>query len=102
MVSIQEFQDLMHELYFHNDSERGIHRTSLWLVEEVGELMEHLKHDEKTISDKKDLISEEMADIYAWIASIANLLNIDLEAAVNKKYPNKCIKCEQNPCVCKH
>ena len=96
-MKISEFQELMKKLYFHQDSERGIENTFLWLVEEVGELAHNLKN-----KDEIDLegISEEMADIIAWISSLANLIGVNLEKALFKKYPNKCIKCDSNPCKC--
>ena len=96
-MKISEFQKLMKDLYYHQDSERGIEATFLWLVEEVGELAHNLKN-----KDKKDLkeISEEMADIIAWICSLANLIGINLEKSLFEKYPNKCIKCGSNPCCC--
>ena len=97
-MNIREFQQLMADLYFHNDQKRGIHRTALWLMEEMGELSAELKHDQLNLN--KDAIKEEMADIYAWVASLANLLEIDLNDAVSKKYPDKCLKCGENPCVC--
>ena len=39
-MEIAEFQNLMHDLYAHNDRRRGATATMLWLVEEVGELAE--------------------------------------------------------------
>lgn len=85
----------MKTLYFKNDSERGLSNTYMWLVEEVGELAEAINKD-----FKKERLSEELADIIAWTCSLANLLKIDLEAALAEKYPNRCRKCGQNPCVC--
>ncbi len=79
-MEIAEFQHLMQELYFQNDSQRGISRTALWLVEEMGELMHELKKPENDIN--RDAIGEEMADLYAWVASLANLLGINLDAAL--------------------
>ena len=87
----------MKELYFHQDSNRGIEKTFIWLVEEVGELASTLKQGSQLDLNK---ISEEMADIIAWMSSLANLLEIDLEKALVEKYPNKCIKCNSNPCCC--
>lgn len=96
-MKISEFQKSMKEIFFHQDSKRGIEKTFIWLVEEVGELANTLKQGSELDSKK---ISEEMADIIAWMSSLANLLEIDLEKALNDKYPNKCIKCNSNPCRC--
>ncbi len=94
-MNIKEFQGLMRDLYYHKDKKRGIDKTFIWLVEEVGELASELNTD----CNKKN-ISDEMADIFAWMCSLANLLHIDLEKSLFKKYPNKCPKCGENPCEC--
>lgn len=95
-MNIREFQDLMKNLYFHQDNERGVEKTFLWLIEEVGELSSAIKRK----GFNKTSIGEEMADIIAWICSLANLLNIDIETALLQKYPGKCLKCGSNPCRC--
>ena len=97
-MEIHEFQQLMKTLFFESDSKRGIHRTSLWLVEEIGELVRELKKPK----DQMNLvqIEEELGDVFAWLCSIANLLNISLEDASTKKYPGYCLKCKKNPCAC--
>ncbi|WP_457557446.1 MazG nucleotide pyrophosphohydrolase domain-containing protein [Candidatus Harpocratesius sp.] len=97
-MDIEEFQKLMKDLYFHFDSQRGLHRTALWLGEEIGELMAELKKAPKFIN--KLAVAEELADILAWSASLANLLDISLDQAVFKKYPGYCLKCGKNPCQC--
>ena len=98
-MDISKFQTLMKDLYFQNDIQRGILRSAIWLGEEVGELMHELKVNPNTYN--KIAIGEEMADIYAWVASLANLLEIDLETAVRQKYTANCPRCNQMPCVCK-
>lgn len=95
-MKISEFQNLIKKLYIEQDQKRGIHKTFLWLIEEIGELANLLKKREIDI----DKISEELSDIIAWTTSLSNLLNIDLESALFKKYPNMCIKCKSNPCIC--
>ena len=95
-MKISDFQKLMKELYFHRDSERGINRTFIWLVEEIGELANLLKYEKI----EKKHISEEIADIIAWTNSLANLLDIDIEKALSEKYPQKCLKCNSSPCQC--
>ncbi|TXT63352.1 MAG: MazG nucleotide pyrophosphohydrolase domain protein [Promethearchaeota archaeon] len=86
----------MYDLYFPRDQKRGLYRTFLWFIEEVGELSTALNQDNLN----KPTISEEMADIIAWLTSLANLLEIDLEKALKTKYPNKCLKCGHKPCIC--
>jgi NTP pyrophosphatase (non-canonical NTP hydrolase) len=80
-LDINEFQQLMKQLYFKNDYERGVLKTALWLIEEVGELARAIVKD----GIHEDL-EEELADIVAWTASLANILNVDLVTAINKKY----------------
>ena len=93
-MQIKEFQDMMRRIYFHRDSTRGAAGTYDWLVEEVGELGEAMKQD-----DEKAL-RDEFADVLAWLASLANVVNVDLEAAALGKYGGKCPKCSQSPCRC--
>lgn len=93
-MEICEFQEMMRRVYFHRDSKRGIEGTFDWLVDEVRELGEALKTD-----DKKAL-EDEFADIIAWLASLANVTNVDLEKAALNKYDNKCPKCGHSPCQC--
>lgn len=95
-MKISKFQNLMKELYYHQDSKRGIKGTFIWLVEEIGELACILKSN--NIDKKK--ASEELADVIAWTNSLGNLLDINLEKVLLDKYPNKCIKCNSNPCEC--
>ncbi len=95
-MKISEFQKLIKTLYIEQDQKRGVQKTFIWLIEEIGELAHILKN--KEIETKK--VSEELADIIAWTTSLANLLDIDLEYALFKKYPNMCLKCKSNPCIC--
>ena len=93
-MHIHEFQEMMKRLYFHRDSERGVKGTYEWLVDELGELGEALKGNDKEATEK------EFADVIAWLASLANIMGIDLESATIKKYSGKCPKCQQSPCQC--
>ncbi len=93
-MEVRGFQDLMKRLYLEKDMRRGVDRTLLWLVEEVGELSEGLREG------RKDAIEEEIADIIAWTVSLSNLLDIDVEAALMKKYPGHCRYCTKSPCEC--
>jgi NTP pyrophosphatase (non-canonical NTP hydrolase) len=94
-MQIHEFQEMMKRLYFKRDSERGIDGTFNWLVDEVAELGEELKGNNKEATEK------EFADVIAWLSSLANITGINLEQAALNKYNNKCPKCQSSPCVCK-
>jgi NTP pyrophosphatase (non-canonical NTP hydrolase) len=85
---------MMQCLYFHRDSKRGVEGTYNWLLEEVGELGEALQGNDKEATEK------EFADVIAWLASLANIIGIDLEKAAVNKYNGRCPKCLQSPCQC--
>jgi len=93
-MHINEFQKLMRQLYFERDSKRGTKGTLEWLEDEVEELKEALEEGNINAAEK------EFADVLAWLASLANILDVDLEKAALSKYPNKCPKCGKNPCDC--
>jgi NTP pyrophosphatase (non-canonical NTP hydrolase) len=93
-MQIHEFQEMMKQLFFKNDKERGIEGTFNWLVDEVKELGEELKGNNREATEK------EFADVIAWLASLANITGIDLEKAALNKYNHKCPKCKNNPCTC--
>jgi NTP pyrophosphatase (non-canonical NTP hydrolase) len=94
-MHIHEFQEMMKRLYFKRDSERGVNGTYSWLVDEVAELGEELKGE-----TDKEAAEKEFADVIAWLASLANIMGIDLERAAINKYNYKCPKCQQSPCQC--
>lgn len=93
-MRLSEFQEMMRMLYLQRDLERGVKRNYEWLVDEVEELGAALDEN------NKDAAREEIADVLAWLASLANSLGIDLEAAAIEKYNNGCPKCGRCPCQC--
>ena len=93
-MTLQELQTLIDTMYSRKDEERGIEGTFMWLMEEVGELATALR------SGTKEELAFEFADVLAWLATIANVAQIDLQAAVQAKYGNGCPGCHQMVCVC--
>ena len=91
---VHEIQNMMRRIYFRRDSKRGAEGTYRWLREEIDELGEAMQN-----SNKKAL-EDEFADVIAWLASLANILKIDLEKATLRKYNNCCPKCLSSPCEC--
>ncbi len=75
------------------DVERGLPATVAWLAEEVGELAQAVR------KGTRDQQLEELGDVLAWVASLANQLGIDLNDAVGR-YERGCPKCGGNPCGC--
>lgn len=85
-MHIRDAQLLIRREYYERDSTRGLYSTFTWLVEEVGELADAL------IKLDRSMLEEELADVLAWLLSIANLVNIDLEEAFMKKYVKDDVK----------
>ena len=93
-MEVRTFQDLIRDIYFQRDQRRGGDKTFLWFLEEVGELTRAYRRGEA------EKIGAEMADVVAWLVSVANLLSIDLESELKEKYPQKCPLCSSTPCTC--
>jgi NTP pyrophosphatase (non-canonical NTP hydrolase) len=92
-VHLAELQDLMERTYGARDRERGIPAGVAWLTEEVGELAQALRKG--TAAEQCD----EFADVLAWVATLANIAGVDLEAAL-ARYASGCPKCGLLPCDC--
>lgn len=84
-LTLAAFQALIRERYFETDQARGAAGTWLWLSEEFGELAHAIAKAQKGERDDANL-REEFADVLAWLATLANVLEVDLEAAVREKY----------------
>ena len=77
-MHISEFQQLISEKYEKRDRERGTPATFMWFIEEVGELASALvSNDEKNKEG-------EFADVLAWLCTLANISNVDLEKTCEK------------------
>ena len=93
-LTIGALQRMIREMYGAKDEARGDAATFLWLTEEFGELATALR------SGTQDELAAEMADVLAWLATLANIRGVDLEANVLSKYGGACPGCESIPCVC--
>ncbi len=91
-MTLAELQSLMERTYGTRDRARGAERTFLWLVEEVGELAEALRH-------RPEDREAEMADVLAWLLSLANVCGVDVTRAM-EKYSGGCPRCSSIPCGC--
>jgi len=77
-MTIKEFQKIISEKYEKRDRQRGTPATFLWFMEEVGELATALAKD-----DPQEKF-EEFGDVFAWLCTLANINDIDLEQTVQK------------------
>ena len=77
-MHLAELQKLMDELYGDQDRERGIPATVAWLCEELGELAQAVRKGE--VAEQL----HELGDVLAWLASLANQLDLSLEDAIQR------------------
>ena len=77
-MQIADFQHLMDELYGEADRERGVPSTVAWLAEEVGELAQAVR------KGSREQQLHEFGDVLAWLASLANQMDIELETAAHR------------------
>ena len=93
-MKIDEFQKRIEDIYFTRDAARGLAGTHMWFCEEVGELTRALRRN------KREELEGEFADVLAWLATLASIAKIDLQAAAEKKYGQGCPRCRATPCSC--
>lgn len=84
-MRIADFQKHIRDRYLETDAARGVPATFLWFSEEVGELAEALGRRERGDGDEANL-QEEFADVLAWLTTMANICDVDLEQAIERKY----------------
>lgn len=77
-MELREVQNLVERLYGPADRERGIPATVAWLAEELGELAQAVRKG----TPAQQL--HELGDVLAWLASLANQLDLDLDDAINR------------------
>jgi NTP pyrophosphatase (non-canonical NTP hydrolase) len=82
-MDIRQFQSLIAEKYERRDRQRGIPATFMWFMEEIGELATALSSEDKVNRE------EEFADVFAWLCTLANISDVDLEKACEKYTKNQ-------------
>jgi NTP pyrophosphatase (non-canonical NTP hydrolase) len=93
-LSLSELQQLIRTTFGAKDQRRGVEGTFMWFMEEVGELSAALR------GGSPQEQAAEFADVLAWLATLANTVGVDLEAALRAKYGGGCPGCGQSPCAC--
>ncbi|MFV0525987.1 MAG: MazG nucleotide pyrophosphohydrolase domain-containing protein [Acidimicrobiales bacterium] len=77
-MTLDELQALMDDLYGTADRERGVPATVAWLCEELGELAQAVRKG--TTAEQL----HELGDVLAWLASLANQLDLSLTEAADR------------------
>jgi NTP pyrophosphatase (non-canonical NTP hydrolase) len=93
MTDLARLQELMEATYGTRDRARGVPATVAWLAEEVGELARAVR---KGTPDQQ---MHELGDCLAWLASLANQLDLSMDEAV-ARYADGCPRCGAMPCTC--
>ena len=81
-MKLDEVQTLMEDLYGEADRERGMPATVAWLCEELGELAQAAR------KGTKEQQLHEPGDVLAWLASLANQLDLSLDDAMARYREN--------------
>jgi NTP pyrophosphatase (non-canonical NTP hydrolase) len=79
-LTLSDFQRHISQRYESVDRQRGTPATWMWFSEEVGELARALARG------PRENVEEEFADVLAWLCTLANINDVDLAAAVTRKY----------------
>ena len=77
-MELAAVQDLMERLYGEHDRARGVPATVAWLCEELGELAQAVRKG----TPEQQL--HELGDVLAWLASLANQLDLSLTDAMQR------------------
>ena len=93
-MTLAELQQVIRTTFGAKDRRRGVEGTFMWFMEEVGELSAALRGG--TAEEQ----AAEFADVLAWLATLANIVGVDLDGAVAAKYGRGCPGCRRMPCVC--
>ena len=81
-MDLVELQTLMDDLYGEADRARGIPATVAWLCEELGELAQAVR------KGSREQQVHELGDVLAWLASLANQLDLSLDDAMHRYVEN--------------
>lgn len=98
---LRDWQNHLGSLYGEKNRQKGMDYVLNRLSSEVGELIS-LEHEipSMTVDEVELEYQLELADSLAWTMAAANILGIDLQESVIKRYGKACQVCNMNPCSC--
>ncbi len=77
-MDLDGLQELVEGLYGEADRDRGVAHTVAWLCEEMGELAQAVR------KGTREEQLHEFGDVLAWLASLANQVDLSLEEAMQR------------------
>ncbi len=92
-MDLAKLQSIIESTYGERDRARGVPSTVAWLAEELGELAQSVRKGTRAQQE------HEFGDVIAWVVSLANQMDIDLTAAI-ERYAHGCPRCHAVPCTC--
>lgn len=92
-MDLTDFQAAMRTTYGARDAARGVPATVAWLTEELGELAQAVRKGSRAEQ------LHELGDVLAWLASLADQLDLSLDKAA-ARYAAGCPRCGEAPCTC--
>ena len=92
-MDLAAFQARIAATYAERDRARGVPATVAWLAEELGELAQAVRKG--TVDEQR----HELGDVLAWLASLAEQLDLSLDDAA-ARYADGCPRCGAVPCGC--
>ena len=93
LSNLSSFQEQIDAIYGSRNTRRGVEGVVLHLVEELGELARSIRREDRRRQ------KEELGDLLTWVSSLASVLGISLEEAV-QRYSEACPYCAAKPCTC--
>jgi nucleoside phosphorylase/NTP pyrophosphatase (non-canonical NTP hydrolase) len=103
---LNQWQEMFDKIYEREPADLGTARSTLGLLEEIGELAEAIRVFEK----HPKYFAGEAADVFSYLMGIANEHHLhlqiegkpefDFETEFLRRYPGMCLQCGYNVCIC--
>ena len=94
-MTLAELQQLIFAQFGAKDGRRGATAPSCGSWKRSGSSAAALRG-----GHTQEELAAEFADVLAWLATLANIAGVDLDAAVAAKYAAGCPGCGHTPCDC--
>lgn len=110
--TLNEWVGMFNKIYGNINRSVGERDLLFHLLEELGEVCEMIRHymiKDQDLEDWSDeinseninvILSQEIADLFAWYCGIADVLGVQVDHRMKMTYEESCPVCYSNPCEC--